>query len=110
MKADLEPPPELPTMGFLEHLDELRKRILWSLAAVVVGFGLALTQARVILNFLLAPVRPYLGGEAPVYIDITDEKQAWDAIKRLVVRCAGDWGVGRVWGVSGDSQRAAATR
>jgi sec-independent protein translocase protein TatC len=72
MKADLDTPPDLPTMGFLEHLDELRKRILWSLVAVVVAFGLALTRARAILDFLLQPVRPYLGGEAPVFIDITE--------------------------------------
>ncbi|HTW56741.1 MAG TPA: twin-arginine translocase subunit TatC [Terriglobales bacterium] len=29
----------MPTMGFLDHLEELRKRIVYSIAAVAVGFG-----------------------------------------------------------------------
>jgi sec-independent protein translocase protein TatC len=29
----------MPTMGFLDHLEELRKRIIYSIAAVAVGFG-----------------------------------------------------------------------
>jgi sec-independent protein translocase protein TatC len=29
----------MPTMGFLEHLEELRKRIVYSIVAVAVGFG-----------------------------------------------------------------------
>ena len=40
--AALNPPadvPEaLPAMGFLDHLEELRKRIFYCLIAVVVGF------------------------------------------------------------------------
>jgi sec-independent protein translocase protein TatC len=28
----------MPTMGFLDHLEELRKRIVWSVAAVAIGF------------------------------------------------------------------------
>ena len=59
-------------MGFLEHLDELRKRLLWSLAAVGVAFAVALTQAKDILEFLLRPVRPFLGDQKPVYIELTE--------------------------------------
>jgi sec-independent protein translocase protein TatC len=29
----------MPTMGFLDHLEELRKRIIYSIVAVAVGFG-----------------------------------------------------------------------
>src|SRR5713101_4849508 len=29
---------EMPTMGFLDHLEELRKRIIYSIVAIVVGF------------------------------------------------------------------------
>ena len=29
---------EMPTMGFLDHLEELRRRIIYSLIAVGVGF------------------------------------------------------------------------
>ena len=59
-------------MGFLEHLDELRKRLVWSLVAVVVTFALALTQARNILDFLLQPIRPMLGEQRPVFIELTE--------------------------------------
>ncbi len=29
---------EMPTMGFIEHLEELRKRIVYSIIAIAVGF------------------------------------------------------------------------
>ena len=29
---------ELSSMGFLEHLEELRKRIIWSIVSIAVGF------------------------------------------------------------------------
>ncbi|HET6277447.1 MAG TPA: twin-arginine translocase subunit TatC [Candidatus Polarisedimenticolia bacterium] len=59
-------------MGFLEHLDELRKRLLWSLVAIVLAFVAALTQSKRILAFLLRPIRPLLGDERPVFIDLTE--------------------------------------
>lgn len=59
-------------MGFLEHLDELRKRLLWSLVAIVLAFVAALTQSKRILAFLLRPIRPMLGDERPVFIDLTE--------------------------------------
>ena len=65
-------PTELPAMGFLEHLDELRKRLLWALAAVVGAFLLALTQARRIFDFLMEPIRPLLGEARPVFLDLTE--------------------------------------
>lgn len=59
-------------MSFLEHLDELRKRLLFSLLAVAVAFGVALLGARRILEFLLRPLQPYLGGARPVFLDLTE--------------------------------------
>lgn len=59
-------------MGFLEHLDELRKRLLWSLVAVVLAFVAALSQSKRILEFLLRPISPMLGDERPVFIDLTE--------------------------------------
>ena len=63
---------ELPTMSFLEHLDELRKRLWWSLLAVAVAFAIALSYARRILDIFLAPIRPMLGDAKPVYLDLTE--------------------------------------
>jgi sec-independent protein translocase protein TatC len=59
-------------MGFLDHLDERRRRLLRSLLAVGLAFALALTRARDLLDFMLAPIRPLLGDQRPVFIDLTE--------------------------------------
>ena len=59
-------------MSFLEHLDELRKRLLLSLLAIGVAFGAALFGARRVLDFLLRPIRPFLGDARPVFLDLTE--------------------------------------
>lgn len=41
----------------LEHLIELRRRLLWSVAALVLAFGGCLYFARPILTFLVAPLK-----------------------------------------------------
>ena len=49
-------------MPFLEHLEELRFRILWSLGALIVGTGLGLylVQRFQLVNILKEPIAPYL--------------------------------------------------
>jgi sec-independent protein translocase protein TatC len=49
-------------MPFLDHLEELRLRILRSLAAVIVGFGIGLwaVQQFQLVSVLKAPIAPYL--------------------------------------------------
>jgi len=51
-------------MPFLDHLEELRWRILRALAAVVVGFGLGLwlVQRFQLVGLLKQPIAPYLTG------------------------------------------------
>jgi sec-independent protein translocase protein TatC len=51
-------------MPFLDHLEELRSRILRSLAAVVIGcgFGLWLVQRFQLVALLKQPIAPYLTG------------------------------------------------
>ncbi len=71
-ERETNPATELPTMGFLEHLDELRKRLLWSILAVAVAFCMALYEAKPILDFLLRPIRALLGDRKPVFIDLTE--------------------------------------
>ncbi len=50
-------------MTFLEHLDELRARLLWSLGAVAVGTVVAFLYARRLVELILAP-----GGGKFIYI------------------------------------------
>jgi sec-independent protein translocase protein TatC len=66
-----EPRPDVDRseMPFLDHLEELRWRIIWSLIAVTVGIGVAMA---VLLNvdvigWLERPILPYLGGHHLVY-------------------------------------------
>ena len=56
-------------MPFLDHLEELRWRILWSIAALLGGMIVAfLLVTRVdVIGFLQAPILPYLQGHKLVY-------------------------------------------
>jgi sec-independent protein translocase protein TatC len=60
-----QPKSESAEMPFLDHLEELRWRIFWSLGALVVGVVVAfvLLQQLDIIRFLERPVLPYLHGQ-----------------------------------------------
>jgi sec-independent protein translocase protein TatC len=47
-------------MSFLDHLDELRKRIVSSLLAVAIGIGATFYWINAIFNYILAPTRKAL--------------------------------------------------
>ena len=61
-------------MPFLDHLEELRWRILWSLLALVVGVVAAFIalQQFDIFKFLEGPILPYLGGNKLKYTHPAD--------------------------------------
>jgi sec-independent protein translocase protein TatC len=56
-------------MPFLDHLEELRWRIIWSLVALVVGVGAAMVLLLNVdvIGWLERPILPYLGGHHLVY-------------------------------------------
>ena len=56
-------------MPFLDHLEELRWRIIWSLAAVVVGVGLAFFVVFKfnLLVWMQGPILPFLKGRRLMY-------------------------------------------
>jgi sec-independent protein translocase protein TatC len=46
----------MTTMGFLEHLEELRKRIVYSILAVAVGFGACWWKVEWLYGFMQKPI------------------------------------------------------
>lgn len=56
-------------MPFLDHLEELRWRILWSLVALVIGFaiGALLVFRYDFISLIQAPIAPHLKGQKLVY-------------------------------------------
>jgi sec-independent protein translocase protein TatC len=60
MAADLPPadasPNALPAMSFLEHLEELRRRLIYSIIAVVVGFFACWRYAENIFSLMQRPI------------------------------------------------------
>lgn len=60
-------------MSFLEHLDELRKRIVYSVVAIGVGFLIACFFIQPIFDFIMRPLRDALGpGGALVFTEPTE--------------------------------------
>jgi len=64
---------ELPAMGLLEHLDELRKRIVRALIAFAVAFFVCWSWSSEIYQFLAQPIYRYLPeGTKLAFLGITD--------------------------------------
>lgn len=61
-------------MSFIEHLEELRRRVLWSLGALVVGAcaGFWVTTQYDVIGFLTRPVRPLLEEGRLTYLHPTE--------------------------------------
>jgi sec-independent protein translocase protein TatC len=60
-------------MSFLDHLDELRKRIIWALVSVVVGFGIACLFYQQLFDFVIGPMRAMLpAGQKLIYTEPTE--------------------------------------
>jgi sec-independent protein translocase protein TatC len=61
-------------MPFLDHLDELRSRLIWSLVAVGIGavIGFLLVTHFDVLSLLIAPIEPFLHGSKLKYLSPTD--------------------------------------
>jgi sec-independent protein translocase protein TatC len=62
-------PPDSVEMPFLDHLEELRWRIIWALLALIIAMGVALVVLLKIdvIYFLEKPILPLLNGHKLVY-------------------------------------------
>ena len=66
-------PEELPSMSLLEHLEELRTRLLWCVGTLFVAFGASWTFAEEIFRFLSRPIYRFLPpGQKLVALSVTD--------------------------------------
>lgn len=61
-------------MPFMDHLDELRSRLIWSLATVAVCaiIGFLLVDQFNVLGLLIEPIEPFLGGSKLKYLSPTE--------------------------------------
>jgi sec-independent protein translocase protein TatC len=60
-------------MSFLEHLDELRKRLMWSIASTLLGFVVALIFIGPIFGFIMRPLAATLPeGRRMIYTEPTE--------------------------------------
>ncbi len=70
---DLEPTEEAGKMSVLEHLDELRRRIIYSLIAVAVGFALAYVYIDRLFAFVMLPMKQMLlPGQKLIFTEPTE--------------------------------------
>ncbi|HEX6068837.1 MAG TPA: twin-arginine translocase subunit TatC [Longimicrobiaceae bacterium] len=61
-------------MPFLDHLEELRWRLIWSLGAAILGaiVGFLIVTHFNVLGILVEPIEPFLGGEKLGFLNPTD--------------------------------------
>src|SRR5256885_6971845 len=61
-------------MPFLDHLEELRWRIIWSLGAIIVGLivGFVIVTQFDVIGFLAQPIAPYMNGRKLGYTHPAD--------------------------------------
>jgi sec-independent protein translocase protein TatC len=60
-------------MSFLDHLDELRRRLIWALAVVVIGFGIAIAFYQQLFDFVMDPMQAMLpAGQKMIYTEPTE--------------------------------------
>jgi len=86
-------------MSFLEHLDELRKRIVSSLLGVCVGVLASFAFINQIVNFLLAPTRAVLpAGSRMIYTQPGEAFGLYIQVSLIVgVVVAAPWILYQVW-------------
>jgi sec-independent protein translocase protein TatC len=86
-------------MSFLEHLDELRKRIVWALVSIVGGFLIACLFINRIFDFIMTPMTAALAkGQTLIFTEPTEALMLYLKMALLVGVLIGSPGVmTQVW-------------
>jgi len=86
-------------MSFLEHLDELRKRIIYAIISIVGGFGIACFFLQRIFEFVMKPMQAALPkGQTLIYTEPTEALMLYLKMALLVGVLIGSPGVmTQVW-------------
>ena len=85
-----EPEHDLPKMSFLEHLEELRKRLIVSIVALLGGFLLCWNFADRIFGWLQQPLAKYLPpGDKLVFTRLTEPFMLYMKVALLAIQNAG---------------------
>lgn len=71
-------------MSFLDHLGELRVRLLRALLAVSLCFAVAWSQSRRIFRIFVQPIQPFLGGHKLVFLEVTEPFLLYMKVSLLV--------------------------
>jgi len=94
---------KMSAMSFLEHLEELRKRIIWSVIGVAVAFGVCFKYAERIYGFMQAPIMDALRrnhmDQKLVYLNPTEPFNMYLKVAFLAALfVASPWVLYQVWG------------
>lgn len=85
-------------MSFLEHLDELRRRILYSLIALVAGIIVAVVFIVRLKDFVMEPMQAALQSSTMVYTEPTEGMMLWIKIALIAGVLIGSPGIlWQVW-------------
>jgi sec-independent protein translocase protein TatC len=85
-------------MSFLEHLDELRRRILYSLVSLVLGVLVACIFLPQLREFVMGPMHDALGTTKLVYTEPTEGVMIWIKIALIAGVLIGSPGIlWQVW-------------
>ena len=79
-----------PQQNLIDHLEELRKRLIRAFLAVFVGMGIAWSQTDQIMNWIRRPIAPYLPEGGLIFTGVMDKFMAHikvAAMSGIVLSC-----------------------
>ncbi|MBX3020437.1 MAG: twin-arginine translocase subunit TatC [Bdellovibrionales bacterium] len=85
-------------MSLVEHLSDLRRRLILSLLGIAVGMALGIWQSELLLELIRKPIQPYLQSGGLVFTGVMDKFLAHlkvGALGGLILACP--WWLYQLW-------------